>query len=66
MDLKKIKHQIDVNEGDIENLWYMVEFLSEKVEELETNIKSSNLKQEDKNLKELNDCSISLMKRICR
>ena len=36
MDLKKIKHQIEVNEGDIENLWYIVEYLIEKVEELES------------------------------
>lgn len=36
MDLKKIKHQIEVNEGDIENLWYIVEYLIEKVEGLES------------------------------
>ena len=35
MDINKIKHQIEVNEGDIENLWYMVEYLVDKVEELE-------------------------------
>ena len=35
MNLKKIKHQIEVNEGDIENLWHIVEYLLEKVEELE-------------------------------
>ena len=35
MNLNKLKHQIEVNEGDIENLWYMVEYLVDKVKELE-------------------------------
>ena len=35
MDINKIINQVEVNEGDIENLWYMVEYLVDKVEELE-------------------------------
>ena len=36
----KIKHLAEANEGDIENLWYMVEYLVEKVESLENEIKN--------------------------
>ena len=38
MELKKIKHQTEVNEGDIENLWYIVEYLTEKVQKLQDEI----------------------------
>jgi hypothetical protein len=38
MDLKKIKQQTEVNEGDIENLWFYIEYLLEKISDLEYNI----------------------------
>ncbi|EEG43443.1 hypothetical protein Flav3CDRAFT_0921 [Flavobacteria bacterium MS024-3C] len=38
MELKKIKHQTIVNEGDIENIWHIIEYLTEKVQKLQNEI----------------------------
>ena len=38
MELKEIKHQIEVNEGDIENIWSLIEYLIEKVQKLQYEI----------------------------